>query len=576
MNSKTFLWLFALLLLVYFLGFPVTIMDVDSGQYASISREMAETGNYLQVMSHGRDYLDKPPLLFWVTALMFNIFGYANWSFKIGSFLFTLLGVYSTFRLGKLLYSSAVGRLAAIILFSCQAFILFNNDVRTDTILTSSVVFAIWQMMEWYQTKKWKWIVGAALGISFAMMAKGPIGIMVPVLAIGSWIVGQGRWKDIIKWQYLVLLALVAVMLAPMLFGLYTQFDLQPEKSVGMVTPHGIEKQTNVSGLKFYLWTQSFGRITGENVWKNNTGPFFFVHNFLWSFLPWALVFLLAFFSRIRQLVLSFLKKAEQPELLTLGGFILPFIALSMSAYKLPHYIFVVYPLASILLASWWVKVWESENKAVKNTVLILQSIIWLAFTAAVVLIHFWVFKGAWFIASMALVVQMVALWFLIRSSRRARNLIVAVVLSAVAGNLSMNGWFYPQLMDYQAGSNAAMAVKNLNLDPAEVYNYRFHTFTYYYYRGEFTQSITPALAEKKLAKGENVYVVTDEKGVKALGKTFEYATLHAFGTHSITKLSGKFLNPKTRNETLQKVSLIQIIGKKENLKFADENQKKP
>lgn len=576
MNSKTFLWLFALLLLVYFLGFPVTIMDVDSGQYASISREMAETGNYLQVMSHGRDYLDKPPLLFWVTALMFNIFGYANWSFKIGSFLFTLLGVYSTFRLGKLLYSSSVGRLAAIILFSCQAFILFNNDVRTDTILTSSVVFAIWQMMEWYQTKKWKWIVGAALGISFAMMAKGPIGIMVPVLAIGSWIVGQGRWKDIIKWQYLVLLALVAVMLAPMLYGLYTQFDLQPEKSVGMVTPHGIEKQTNVSGLKFYLWTQSFGRITGENVWKNNTGPFFFVHNFLWSFLPWALVFLLAFFSRIRQLVLSLLKKAEQPELLTLGGFILPFIALSMSAYKLPHYIFVVYPLAAILLASWWVKLWEFENKAVKNTVLILQSIIWLAFTAAVVLIHFWVFKGGWFIASMALVVQMVALWFLIRSSRRARNLIVAVVLSAVAGNLSMNGWFYPKLMDYQAGSNAAMAVKNLNLDPAEVYNYRFHTFTYYYYRGEFTQSITPALAEKKLAKGENVYVVTDEKGVKALGKTFEYATLHAFGTHSITKLSGKFLNPKTRNETLQKVSLIQIIGKKENLKFADENQKKP
>lgn len=576
MNSKTFLWLFALLLLVYFLGFPVTIMDVDSGQYASISREMAETGNYLQVMSHGRDYLDKPPLLFWVTALMFNIFGYANWSFKIGSFLFTLLGVYSTFRLGKLLYSSAVGRLAAIILFSCQAFILFNNDVRTDTILTSSVVFAIWQMMEWYQTKKWKWIVGAALGISFAMMAKGPIGIMVPVLAIGSWIIGQGRWKDIIKWQYLVLLALVAVMLAPMLYGLYTQFDLQPEKSVGMVTPHGIEKQTNVSGLKFYLWTQSFGRITGENVWKNNTGPFFFVHNFLWSFLPWALVFLLAFFTSIRQLVLSLLKKAEQPELLTLGGFILPFIALSMSAYKLPHYIFVVYPLAAILLASWWVKVWESENKAVKNTVIILQFIIWLAFTAAVVLIHFWVFKGGWFIASMALLVQMVALWFLIRSSRRARNLIVAVVLSAVAGNLSMNGWFYPKLMDYQAGSNAAMAVKNLNLDPAEVYNYRFHTFTYYYYRGEFTQSITPALAEKKLAKGENVYVVTDEKGVKALGKTFEYTTLHAFGTHSITKLSGKFLNPKTRNETLQKVSLIQIIGKKENLKFADENQKKP
>ena len=551
-------------------------MDVDSGQYASISREMAETGNYLQVMSHGRDYLDKPPLLFWVTALMFNIFGYANWSFKVGSFLFTLLGIYSTFRLGKLLYSAIVGRLAAIILLSCQAFILINNDVRTDTILTSSVVFAIWQLMEWYQTKKWKWLFGAALGISFAMMAKGPIGIMVPVLAIGSWIVGEGRWKDIVKWQYLVLLALVAIMLAPMLYGLYTQFDLHPDKSVGMITPHGVEKQTNVSGLKFYLWTQSFGRITGENVWKNNTGPFFFVHNFLWSFLPWALVFLLAFFSRVRQLFRSIVKNVQRPELLTIGGFILPFIALSMSAYKLPHYIFVVYPLAAILLSSWLIKIWESEDKRLKIIIWIFQSIIWLAFTAAIVLIHFWVFKGGWFIAILALLIQLIALWYLIRSSPTAINLIIGVVLSAVAGNLSMNGWFYPKLMEYQAGSNAAMAVKSMELDPSEVYNYRFHTFTYYYYRGEFTQSFTPAILKEKLAKGEMVYVVTDEKGVYALAKSFNYKPIKEFETHSITKLTDKFLNPKTRSETLQKVSIIQMTGKKENTKFADENQKNP
>ena len=185
MLKNTYFWLFTLASMVYVLGLDITVMDVDSAQYASISREMAETGNYLQVQHRGMDYLDKPPLLFWVNALLFSIFGVADWVFKLGSFLFTILGVYSTFRLGKILYNAETGRLAALLLYTCQAFFLFNNDVRTDTMLTSAVVFAIWQMTEWLHNRKWKWLIGGAVGIALAMLAKGPVGLMVPVLAFG-------------------------------------------------------------------------------------------------------------------------------------------------------------------------------------------------------------------------------------------------------------------------------------------------------------------------------------------------------------------------------------------------------
>ncbi len=571
MGRITFWWLFAILMIIYIIGLPIDIMDVDSAQYASISREMTESGNYLHVTNYGRDYLDKPPLLFWVTSLFFNIFGYANWSFKIGSFLFTLLGVFSTFRLGKLLYSERVGRLSAIILFSSQSFFLFNNDVRTDTILTSAVVFAIWQIMEWLYSHKWKWIIGAAVGIACAMMAKGPIGIMVPVLAVGSWIVGTGRWRDVFRWQYLVILFLVALFLAPMLYGLYTQFDIHPEKEVPMVTPNGLSNERNVSGLKFYLWTQSFGRITGENVWENGAGKFFFVHNFLWSFLPWALMFVVAFFGRIISVFKATKDKSQMPELLTLGGFVLPFIALSMSSYKLPHYIFVIYPLAAILLASWWDEIWEKEIKSLKVTSVIFQCLIGIVTLAAIGLIYFWVFpNNSWLPAIVSAIFLLVAFYFLLNTFRRKQNLIVGSVLFSIAANLAMNVWFYPNIMKYQPGSSTAFAVKELNLDTDKLYSYGFTAYSYYYYSGELPKNTNRfKLAMSVYEQGE-VYVVTRSEAFSKMDNDFTFQVLKKIEGYPVTLLSMKFLNPKTRDESLRDVYILRVTGFKENSKFAE------
>src|SRR4051812_7880199 len=66
------------LVLIYLAGFWIDVMDIDAAQYASISREMSDTGNYLHVFDKGKDYLDKPPFLFWISALSMKIFGANN------------------------------------------------------------------------------------------------------------------------------------------------------------------------------------------------------------------------------------------------------------------------------------------------------------------------------------------------------------------------------------------------------------------------------------------------------------------------------------------------------------------
>lgn len=563
MDKRSFSFLFVLASLVYITGLGVDIMGVDSPQYAALSREIVETGNFLQLKLIGNDYLDKPPLLFWVSSLFFKLFGYHNWSFKIGSFLFTLLGVYSTFRTGKLLYTARVGRLAAIILYSCQAFFLFNNDVRTDTILTGSAIFSIWQLLEWLRSYRWKWLLGASFGIALAMLAKGPVGLMVPVLAVASYLAGYRRWRDFFRWQYLVLLAVVALLLTPMLWGLYTQFDLQPEKTVAMVTSDGVKYEKNVSGLRFYLWTQSFGRITGENAWKDSSGPFFFVHNFLWSFMPWSLLFLPAFYWRIRQWVLGLTKGQSIPELLTLGGFLLPFIVLSMSSYKLPHYIFILFPLSAILLAAWWEqRVWQPHlSRGLFRLSLGMQVLVLLISLAVTGMIFFWFFPGApWYLMLLSFGSLLAGAVLMFKPALNSQRLIFASVLISGGVNFTLNSWFYPRVLDYQAGSQMVYRIEEARIPKDQVYSFNYFNFGFIYYFGNSRfLRLSPAQISSKLKAGEEVYLVALPNDYQLLQDKFEVQVVEKINTHSATRLNLKFLNPETRGEKLKPLYLVKV-----------------
>src|SRR5258708_32618989 len=204
------------------------------------------------------------------------------------------MGIWATYRLGMELYGKNTGLSAALVLSSCQAWFLMNHDVKTDTILAGCTVFAIWQLYAFLQSNRFTNLVAGALGIAGAMLTKGPIGLMIPAVSIGTYLIVLQDWKKIFQWKWILMLAIIMGCLGPMLWGLYQQYDLHPGKLI-----HGVPID---SGLKFYFWTQSFGRITGENIWKDDTTPLYFSHTLLWAFAPWCLVFLSGLWSDTRNL----------------------------------------------------------------------------------------------------------------------------------------------------------------------------------------------------------------------------------------------------------------------------------
>ena len=245
---------------------------------------------------------------------------------------------------------------------------LHVNDVRTDLMLTGAVIFAVWQIAEYIEKKKWYNFVWGFVGIGLAMLAKGPLGLVLPAIAIGIHLILLRDWKTIFKWQWLLGLVVVGIVLLPMMIGLYLQYDSNP-----LVEVNG---KVGESGLRFYFWTQSFGRITGENVWDNNAGPFFLTESTLWAFLPWTLLLFTAWIVGWFDIIKAKFKIEKGQEAITIGAFTFALFALSKSSYQLPHYIFVAYPFAAIFTAKWVICVLEKGWQWAKNTVKITQIVI--------------------------------------------------------------------------------------------------------------------------------------------------------------------------------------------------------
>ena len=339
----------------YLLGmFMIPLMDIDASQYASISREMLENKSYLQVFDLGFDYLDKPPMLFWLSAISMKIFGVHDWSYRFPSFLFALLAVYSTYRLALLFYKKEIAQLSAMVLAASQALFLITHDVRCDTMLMGWVALSLWQMAAWYQTNQWKYFVIAFIAIACGMMTKGPIALMVPAFAFVPHFILRREWKQLFRWEYLLGVIIIAVMLVPMSIGLYQQFDLHPGK---LINGEPIQ-----SGLRFYYWTQSFGRYTGENHFNEMNYFGFLLENMLWSFLPWILFFLLGLLFSIKDLIVNKFRIASNSEWISSGGFIITYCILARSQAQLPHYIFVVFPLAAIVTANFLYRLLFTEE----------------------------------------------------------------------------------------------------------------------------------------------------------------------------------------------------------------------
>jgi len=541
--NRLYKFLFILLGLVYIIGLFVPLMDNDSAHHANIALHMYLTGDYVNLIDYGKDYLDKPHLHFWLCAFSYKIFGVTGFAYKFPSFLFTLLGTYSTYRLGKTLYNSETGKLASLIVASAFAYMLANNDVRMDAILTASIAFATWQLTEFVHHKKILNVAGAALGLALGFCTKGHIAVFTPAVAVFFYLLYKKEWAFFYNWKWLVLFLLFGLFISPVVYCYYLQYNLHPEKIV--------RGKDHIDGVRFILLNQSVERFSGESFGGDaKNDRLFFLHSFLWAFAPWSIITYIAIFARIR----SFLKRKE--EWLTTGVFLTILIVVSFSGFKLPHYLNIVFPATAVMTAA-FILTKQTDIKWMKAIYTLQISVVSLLLLLAG-LINVWAFpvSNPWIIAGVVLTLALV--FYFIRSGRY--NKMQKVVSISVAGMVFsfflLNANFYPQLLTYQGGNELAFATKGkVNAENAYLMKDTYSSSWNFY-----TKTIRKEFADSVLRPDRKTWLLYDirsEEEIKKLG--FHLGERFINPDYEITKLDIKFVNPAKRESQCTKMVLAEI-----------------
>jgi len=547
-SNRVYFFLFSLLGLVYVAGLFVPLMDNDSAHHADIALRMYLTGDYVTLYDHRGDYIDKPHFLFWTSALSYHLFGVTSFAYRLPSFLFTIFGTYSIFRLGKELYDHETGKLAALIAASSFCYILANNDVRMDATLTAAIAFATWQLVAYVHHRKFIFLFGAALGLAIGFCTKGHVGLVTPVAGIFFYILYKKNWKLLFDWHWLIVILFFALLISPVVYCYYLQFNLHPEK-----ISQGIK---GVNGVKYILWSHSFDRIKGHERFGavGKEDHFFFLHTFLWTFAPWCFGALVALVIRLK----NFFEKKE--EWLSTGVFVMLAVLINFSNFKLPHYMPILAPATALIVAHFFVLHWNNNKWRKAFYIIQLSASILLLATAA--LVNAWAFPINNTLVFAGLIILLAIVFYFLLSTRFL-NIQKSITVSVATISLFfflLNTNFYPRLLTYQGGKPLADITRGV-VDPKDVYFWK-NTFSSAY---SFYSSSNRQVYDSYLnLQGKKIWLIyqksqqpqIDSAGF-VLGKNFSVPD------YEITRLKKSFVDPATRKETLDSMIMAELVGRK-------------
>ena len=145
----------------------------DSITYATLSQHIALTSDWVNLVLDGKDWLDKPHLPFWITALFFKIGGISAFTYILPGFLFHLIGGYFTYRVARLFYGREAAWLSVLVYVSVYHLMDSSIEVKAETYLTGFIMGACYYWLRYDAQAKLKYLLLGALFSACAVMTKG-------------------------------------------------------------------------------------------------------------------------------------------------------------------------------------------------------------------------------------------------------------------------------------------------------------------------------------------------------------------------------------------------------------------
>src|SRR5262245_54150012 len=157
---------------------PLT--DPDEGRYALIARQMATSGDWLVPRLFDLPYLEKPPLLYWITAAIFRVFGAFELTARLGPALAAAFGVAATGWFARS-FSPTAGILASTTLALCGLYTVIARTLVTDMVFSvplTAALFTFFTRRQATAPRIW-WALASWISLALATPCKGPVAIVI-------------------------------------------------------------------------------------------------------------------------------------------------------------------------------------------------------------------------------------------------------------------------------------------------------------------------------------------------------------------------------------------------------------
>lgn len=539
--KKDFPWLLVLLLAVAvnFSGINIGFFTDDPALYAALAKNMVLRGNYWELFSYGKDWLDKPHFPFWMAALSFKIFGIATWSYKLPALLFFLLSGFYTYLFAKKNYDQKTAFMAVLILFSAQHILMSNTDVRAEPHLMALIIGSVYHFYRLEKRFTWIDLLLGSLLAGCAVMTKG----IFALIPIGASVIGElifkKRFSTIFRWKWLLAIVLTIVFILPEIYSLYLQFDSQPDKLTF--------QNTHISGIRWFLWDSQFGRFINNGPITRKSGSiFFYVHTLIWAFAPWFFMLAYAVFTTIKT---AFKKKLN--EYYTLCGGLSMWLIFSLSSFQLPFYTNIIFPFFSIITAAVFRKALLNNRFGFFKIIQVLQVCILLL---AVFVFNYFLQPTITTLFLTEAAGFEILLFYL---SRRTSGFNFYFLLSCCATlfiNFYLNTIFYPLLTSYKADVQAPVYV-NQKLPGKPVYVTDSLKNAFQFYCEQPVQLLSKADLKNQVSIKKIVYV--DEITLKNLQQKHNIEIIKVIDNYPNEIIYKNFIWYKTRRQALDKYYII-------------------
>lgn len=500
-RSDKYIWLIAfvcLFSLILFLGLPLFNTKGEPRE-AIVAMSMLHSGNWILPVHNGIDIAYKPPLLHWCIALLSLVGGEVTpFTSRLPSALSLTVMVIAGYCFHKRFAFRQTAFLSALITLTFFEVHRAGMACRVDMLLSSLIVISLYLLYLWIARGMRGVPLAAIVCMSGAVLAKGPVGLLLPCLTGFVFLVVRGN--NVLRALPKFILIVAASCLLPLAW--YVAAYMQ-------------------GGDNFLrlVYEENVLRFVGKMSYSSHVKPV--SYNFLTLLagcLPYTLFVLMSLFAlKYRFTVMrllgwggklrAWLRGLDDARLFSLLSIVVVFVFYCIPKSKRSVYLLPVYPFVAFFLSEYIIYIIRN-HRAVVRTFGYIMSVVAVLLPSAYLSLHFFGATtaseslhsfavaladapvGVLNAAAILLPVAGAVLFFVLRH-RPGMTPVYSVIAVVFSVFMSLDGFYLPTILSSKSDRGVAMKIKEIAPE-GQVYSYRtdilpgdrMHPFTINFYLG--------------------------------------------------------------------------------------------